>query len=238
MSQQCPHSAEVNCQDCRMNSLCLPFTLELDEVNRINDIVQRGDPLHKGQYVYNCGDKFGSVYVVRSGAIKTYHLNDQGMEQVTGFYLPGETFGMDGIAHSQHINSAIALETTAICEVPFDRLEDLSITLPSLQRHFFKLMSREITYDQRLIAVLIKNSAEERLATLLLNISARNAKRSLSRVRFRLPMSRADIGNYLGLSVETVSRTFTRLQKQAILEVDKKEIKILDIPGLQQLANT
>ncbi|OUS14099.1 Crp/Fnr family transcriptional regulator [Gammaproteobacteria bacterium 53_120_T64] len=238
MSQQCPHSTEATCRDCRMNSLCLPIALELDEVDLLNDIVQRGHPLHKDHSAYNCGDEFRSVYAVRSGAIKTYNVNDQGIEQVTGFYLPGEIFGMDGIAHNQHINSAVALETAAICEIPFGRMEELSITLPSLQRHFFKLMSREITYDQRLITLLSKNSAEERIATLLLNLSARNAKRKLSNVRFRLPMSRADIGNYLGLTVETVSRVFTGLQKQAILDVDKKEIEILDIPGLQQLANT
>ncbi|OUS13092.1 Crp/Fnr family transcriptional regulator [Gammaproteobacteria bacterium 53_120_T64] len=238
MSQQCPHSVDINCRDCRMNALCLPIALELDEVDRLNDIVQRGRPLHKDHYVYNCGDEFRSVYAVRSGAIKTYSVNDQGLEQVTGFYLPGEIFGMDGIAHTHHISSAVALETAAICEIPFGHMEELSMTLPSLQRHFFKLMSKEITNDQQLIALLSKNSAEERVATLLLSISARNAKRKLSNVRFRLPMSRADIGNYLGLSVETVSRIFTRLQKQSILNVDKKEIEILDIPGLQQLANT
>ena len=99
-------------------------------------------------------------------------------------------------------------------------------------------MSKEITSDQQLVALLSKNSAEERVATLLLSISARNAKRGLSGSRFRLPMSRADIGNYLGLTVETVSRVFSRFQKQGILDVDKKEIGILDIPGLQQLANT
>jgi len=238
MSQRCPHSAEINCRDCRMNALCLPIALELDEVDRLNEIVQRGRPLHKDNYVYNCGDEFRSVYAVRSGSIKTYSVNDQGVEQVTGFYLPGEIFGMDGIAHTHHISSAVAMETAAICEIPFDRMEDLSMTLPSLQRHFFKLMSKEITNDQQLIALLSKNSAEERVATLLLSISARNAKRSLSNVRFRLPMSRADIGNYLGLTVETVSRVFSRFQKQNILAVDKKEIEILDVPGLQQLSNT
>jgi CRP/FNR family transcriptional regulator len=159
------------------------------------------------------------------------------VEQVTGFYLPGEIFGMDGIAHTHHISSAVALETSSICEIPFNRLEELSLALPNLQRHFFQLMSREIINDQRLVALIGKNSAEERLATLLLSISTRNAQRSLSEVRFRLPMSRADIGNYLGLTVETVSRIFGRFQKQHLLKVDKKEIEILDLDGLQELAN-
>ncbi len=238
MSLSCPHNAAINCRDCRMNTLCLPIALELDEVERLNEIVQRGRPLHRDEHVYSSGNEFKAVYAVRSGSIKTYSVNDQGIEQVTGFYLPGEIFGMDGIAHTHHANAAVAMETSAVCEIPFSRLEDLSITMPSLQRHFFKLMSKEITSDQQLITLLSKNSAEERIATLLLSISARNAKRNLSSVRFRLPMSRADIGNYLGLTVETVSRVFSRFQKQQLLNVDKKEIEIRDVPGLQELSNS
>lgn len=220
-----------------MKALCLPLALELDQVEKLDRIVQRGRPFQRDEYIYRAGAEFRSVYAVRSGAIKTFAVNDQGVEQVTGFYLPGEIFGMDGIAHTHHISSAVALETSSICEIPFNRLEELSLALPNLQRHFFQLMSREIINDQRLVALIGKNSAEERLATLLLSISTRNAQRSLSEVRFRLPMSRADIGNYLGLTVETVSRIFGRFQKQRLLKVDKKEIEILDLDSLQELAN-
>ena len=233
----CPHRHNVNCGDCRMKALCLPLALELDQVEQLDRIIQRGRPYQREEHIYRAGDAFHAVYAVRSGAIKTFAMTDQGVEQVTGFYLPGEIFGMDGIAHTHHISSALALETSAVCEIPFNRLEDLSIALPSLQRHFFQLMSREIINDQRLVALIGKNSADERLATLLMSISARNAKRSLSELRFRLPMSRADIGNYLGLTVETVSRVFSRFQKQRLLKVDKKEIEILDLGGLQELAN-
>ncbi|MGK2915833.1 MAG: fumarate/nitrate reduction transcriptional regulator Fnr [Porticoccaceae bacterium] len=237
MTTTCPHKPEVNCSACRMNTLCLPIALQIDEVDQLNAIVQRGRPIQKEEHIYRAADPFKSVYVVRSGSVKTYAINDNGIEQVTGFYFPGEIFGMDGIAHSHHISSALAMETSAICEIPFARLEELSITLPSLQRHFLRVMSREIASDQQLIALLGKNSAEERLATLLLSISARNARRNLSETRFRLPMSRADIGNYLGLTVETVSRVFSRFQKQRFLNVDKKEVQLLDIPNLQALAN-
>lgn len=233
----CPHRHNVNCGDCRMKALCLPLALELDQVEQLDRIIQRGRPYQRDEHIYRAGDAFHAVYAVRSGAIKTFAMTDQGVEQVTGFYLPGEIFGMDGIAHTHHISSALALETSAVCEIPFNRLEDLSIALPNLQRHFFQLMSREIINDQRLVALIGKNSADERLATLLMSISARNAKRSLSELRFRLPMSRADIGNYLGLTVETVSRVFSRFQKQRLLKVDKKEIEILDLGGLQELAN-
>lgn len=238
MDAKCPHNNSIHCGDCRMNALCLPMALRHDEIDRLDSIVERGRPLQKGDYVYHAGEAFKSIYAVRSGAIKGFAVNNDGIEQVTGFYLPGEIFGMDGIGHARHINAAVALETSAVCEIPFARMEELSIQIPSLQRHFFSLMSREITNDQQLITLLSKNSAEERIATLLTSISARNARRKLSGTRFRLPMSRADIGNYLGLTVETVSRVFSRFQKQGWLVVDKKEIEITDPDNLKALANT
>ena len=236
-NQNCPHNNAISCGECRMKSLCLPLALEIEDVDKLDNIVQRGRPYQKDEYIYRSGDEFYSVYAVRSGAIKAFTVNDEGIEQVTGFYLPGEVFGMDGIAHTNHVSSAMSLETSSVCEIPFHRLEELSIALPTLQRHFFQLMSKEITNDQHLLTLLSKNSAEERVATLLISISARNAQRNLSGIRFRLPMSRADIGNYLGLTVETVSRVLSRFQKQNLLKVDKKEIEILDIDGLQELAN-
>jgi CRP/FNR family transcriptional regulator, anaerobic regulatory protein len=238
MEAKCPHDNAVHCGDCRMNALCLPIALQSHEIERLDKIVERGRPLQKNDHLYRAGEAFKSIYAVRSGAIKGFSVNNQGVEQVTGFYLPGEIFGMDGIGHPDHLNSAVALETSAICEIPFSRMEELSMQIPSLQRHFFALMSREITNDQQLITMLSKNSAEERVATLLVSISARNARRNLSSTRFRLPMSRADIGNYLGLTVETVSRVFSRFQSQGLLEVDKKEIAILDLDKLKVMANT
>lgn len=238
MDAKCPTNGLINCGDCRMNALCLPMALQSDEIDRLDKIVERGRPLQKGEYVYHAGEPFRSIYAVRSGAIKGFTVNNEGIEQVTGFYLPGEVFGMDGIGHPNHINAAIALETSAVCEIPFSRMEELSSQIHSLQRHFFSLMSREITNDQQLITMLSKNSAEERVATLLTSIAARNARRKLSSTRFRLPMSRADIGNYLGLTVETVSRVFSRFQKMGLLAVDKKEIEISDPDRLKAMANT
>ena len=235
--RKCTHDFRVNCNNCRLNSLCLPLALNSDDVEKLDDIVQRGKPLQKGEHLYQEGGAFTSVYAVRSGAIKAYRVTDDGREQVTGFYFPGEILGMDGISKNNHACSARALETSAVCEIPFSSLEELSTKMPKLQRHFFKLMSREINEDQQLITLLSKNTAEERIAALMLSISSRNARRKLSATRFRLPMSRIDIGNYLGLTVETVSRVFSRLQKLEILEVSNKEIDILDIKGLQDIAN-
>ena len=235
--RKCTHDYRVNCSSCRLSTLCLPLALEAQDVERLDSIIQRGKPLQKGEYLYHEGTAFTSVYAVRSGAIKAYHVTDDGREQVTGFYFPGEIMGMDGISKNAHACSAKALETAAVCEIPFSSLQELSVQMPELQRHFFQLMSREITEDQQLITLLSKNTAEERIAALMLSISARNARRKLSATNFRLPMSRIDIGNYLGLTVETVSRVFSRLQKLCILEVSNKEISILDIDGLKDIAN-
>jgi len=233
----CTHDYQVNCGNCRLNSICLPLALETDDIQQLDDIIQRSKPLQKSQHLYREGDDFQSVYAVRSGTLKAYKTTDDGREQVTGFYFPGEILGMDGISNNSHASSAKALETAAICEIPFTSLERLSTQMPNLQRHFFQLMSREITEDQQLITLLSKNSADERVASLMLSISNRNARRKLSATQFRLPMSRVDIGNYLGLTVETVSRVFSRMQKMEVLLVDNKEIEILDLNGLRSMAN-
>jgi len=233
----CTHDYQVNCGNCRLNSICLPLALESDDVKQLDNIIQRSKPLQKSQHLYREGDDFQSVFAVRSGTLKAYKTTDDGREQVTAFYFPGEILGMDGISNNTHASSARALETAAVCEIPFSSLEKLSAMMPTLQRHFFQLMSREITEDQQLITLLSKNSADERVASLMLSISARNARRKLSATQFRLPMSRVDIGNYLGLTVETVSRVFSRMQKMDILSVDNKEIKILEVEGLRSMAN-
>jgi CRP/FNR family transcriptional regulator len=233
----CPHDYQTNCGNCRLNSICLPLALETDDIQLLDDIIQRSKPLQKGQHLYREGDDFQSVYAVRSGTLKAYRTTDDGREQVTGFYFPGEILGMDGISKNAHASSAKTLETSAVCEIPFASLSKLSASMPNLQRHFFQLMSREITEDQVLITLLSKNSADERIAALLLSISARNGRRKLSSTHFRLPMSRVDIGNYLGLTVETVSRVFSRMQKLEVLRVDNKEIELLDMQGIRNIAN-
>jgi CRP/FNR family transcriptional regulator len=232
----CPHDYQPNCNNCRLGSICLPFSLETKEVDELDRIIQRSKPLQKGQHLYRESDPFQSVFAVRSGTLKAYRTTDDGREQVTGFYFPGEILGMDGISSNTHASSAKALETAAVCEIPFSSLEKLSSGMPQLQRHFFQLMSREITEDQQLITLLSKSSADERVAAMLLSVSSRNSRRKLSATQFRLSMSRVDIGNYLGLTVETVSRVFSRMQKLAILRVENKEIEVLDLEALRRMA--
>ncbi|MGQ9427543.1 fumarate/nitrate reduction transcriptional regulator Fnr [Gilvimarinus sp. F26214L] len=235
--QSCHSTPTVSCSQCRLASICLPISLHVEDVDKVDGIIQRGRPLQKGDYLYRARDTFHSVYAVRSGTVKTYTSTNDGKEQVTGFYLPGEILGLDGVARSTHTNSAVALETSAICEIPFNKLDDLGSHIPNLHRHMYRLLGREIGTDQQLITLLSKSSADERVATLLLSISSRNGRRNLSVTSFRLPMSRADLGNYLGLTVETVSRTLSRFQKQGLIRADKKEITITDIEALRKIGD-
>lgn len=235
VEQRCHSNHEVNCSDCRLSSICLPISLQMEDINKLDGIIQRGRPVHKADRIYHSGDDFKSVYAIRSGAMKTVRVTEEGEEQITGFYLPGEILGMDGLATNRHSNAAIALETSAVCEIPFNRLEELSVKLPNLQRRFFQLMSKEITQEQELITLLSKNSADQRIASLLLSISSRNAQRGLSSTDFFLAMSRSDIGNYLGLTIETVSRVFSRFHKQGVITLDKKHVLVQDMDALRSI---
>ena len=221
-------SQHVSCSECSLSPVCLPLAVAPAQLDQLDNIIHRGRPLKRGEHLFRASDTFESVYAVRSGAIKTYVLSDQGDEQVTGFYLPGEVLGMDGISTAHHISNAKALETATVCEIPFAQLETLSQKIPSLQHHFFSLMSNEIRADRELHMLLSKKNADDRVASLLLSLSARHQRRGLSHRAFRLPMSRYDIANYLGLAVETVSRIFTRFQQNGWIRAEGREVEILD----------
>lgn len=232
------HSFQPQCETCSLNNLCLPLAVANEDLGLLEEIIDRGRPLHRGDHVFRAGDTFDAVYAVRSGTVKSYSVTSAGEEQIIGFHMPGEIFGLGGLSSGQHQSGALALETSAICRIPFDDIEPLSRRIPSLQRHLFNLMSREIQEDQQLMLLLSKKSAEERIASLLLSLSSRLRRRGLSGSRFRLPMSRSDMGNYLGLVVETVSRVLTRLQQSETLRVQGREVEILAPDALAALAGT
>ncbi len=235
LQRACPHNSSVSCGSCRLNELCLPIALNKSEIHQLDEIVERNRPLQKGDHLYRQNDEFRSVYAVRSGSLKSYALSNNGQGRVTGFYLPGEIIGMDGIASKHYTNSTQALEHSSICEIPFSQLEKLSHELPNLQHHFFAIMGNEIAKDQQVHTLLSSYSAEERTASFLSGLSRRYARVSLSPVRFLLPMTRSDIGEYLGLSVETVSRIFTGLQKKGLIEVSNREIELQDLKALRAI---
>jgi CRP/FNR family transcriptional regulator len=227
------HNSDVTCHACSLNLICLPQSLTLDEIDLVDSKIQRGRPVQRNKSGFEEGQKFTSLYAIRSGAIKAYSVDKEGGEQIIGFYLSGELFGLDAIHNETYVSSAKALETSAVCELPFRQISELSS-----QIHLYKSLSKEISKDQQFHRLLSKKTAEERIASCLHNLSERYQKKNLSPTNFRLPMSRTDIGNYLGLAVETVSRVFTRLQQNETLKVDGKELQILDFKKLCNIAHT
>lgn len=227
---------QAHCKDCSLAALCLPLSLDLSDLNALDAIVKRSRPLKKGEFLFRQSDTFNSVYAVRSGSLKTFNITDCGEEQITGFHLPSEFVGLSAMDTEQYPVSAIALETTSICEIPFERLDELSVTLPQLRRQLMRIMSREIRDEQQMLLLLSKKNADERIATFLINLSARFRARGYSPYQFRLAMSRNEIGNYLGLAVETVSRVFTRFQQNNLLKAEGKEIHLLNLIELCALA--
>lgn len=227
---------EVACRDCDLFQLTFPVGVSCADLKMLDRIVKRRKTIQRGQYLYRAGDPFLFVYAVKSGSIKTYASIEGGGRQITGFHLPGELLGLDAIDTGMHQCNARALETTSVCEVPFSGLEELGEIAVSVQRQLLRIMSKQLLRDQSRLALVCNKNAEERLCAFLLNLSARFRQRGFSPTEFYLSMSRTDIGNYLGLVVETVSRLFRRFQEQGVLEVDRKHIRIPDLSRLRRLA--
>lgn len=226
---------KVECRDCALFQLCLPIGVEGADLALLDRIIKRRRPVKRGEYLYRTGDSFTSVYAVKSGSFKTSFFTESGSEQVTGLHLPGELFGMEAISSGAHCCSAVALERSSVCEIPFDQLENLGAQIPSLMRQTVRIMSKEILRDKHIMQIT-KNSAPARLAAFLLSLSDRFHERGFAAWEYRLSMSRIDIGNYLGLADETVSRLFTRFQEDGLLAVDRRHIRLVDVPRLKALA--
>jgi CRP/FNR family transcriptional regulator len=228
--------ARVACTDCSVFQLCLPLGISEADLARLDGIIHRRRPLEPDQHLYRVGEPFHAIYVVRSGAVKTYISTPDGGEQVTGFHLPGEIVGLDAVSIGSHSCSARALDTASFCELPFGQLEDLADEVRSLGRRLLRILGREIHQDHEMLTVLGKPTAEERLAALLVSFSSRLKLRGFSDCEFRLNMSRHDIGSYLGLAVETVSRVFSRFQRQGLLRVNRRYIVLHNLTALKTLA--
>jgi CRP/FNR family transcriptional regulator, anaerobic regulatory protein len=230
--------SEVKCQTCSIRRLCLPVMLADSEIEHLENIVQRKKVLKKGEFLFHAGDKFEAIHAIRSGSLKSYTISSDGTEQITGFHLPGEIVGLNAISSINYPSFAKALETSLVCSIPFDKLETLSRDIPGLQKQIFNVMSGEIREEQELMMLLSKKNADERFAAFIMNLSARFRRRGLSDREFQLTMTRGDIGNYLGLAVETVSRLVTRLQKRELIAIQDRYIEITDMSGLSTLAGT
>jgi CRP/FNR family transcriptional regulator len=236
VARQNPGSAPVaplktNCSTCHLRDLCLPCGMAGPDVDRL---VFTRRKVKAGQTLYRAGDRFDFIYAVRSGTFKSSLMLADGREQVSGFSMAGELLGLDGLAHGAHASSATALEDTEVCAIPFDDLNRLAAQNPGMQGVVSRLMSREIVREHTLMMLLGSMNAEERLAAFLLNLSQRLKARGYSGSEFHLRMSRAEIGSYLGMKIETVSRTFSNFQERRLLEVDKRHIRVIDMDGLTQ----
>jgi len=229
-------SRAVHCSECALSPVCLPPALANEDLDQLENIIGRNRPIPRGEVLFRSGSHFEAIFAVRSGAIKTYSIAANGEEQITGFYFPGEIVGLDSIGHQTYESTAIALESTAICAIPFEALEELSLKHTSLNHHIFKLMSSEIRSDHRIMQMVGKRPAEEKVATLLLSFATRYKRRNLCEDNIHLPMSRADIGNHLGLAIETVSRIFTHFQELGVISVNGKHITVLNQKELYALA--
>jgi len=223
------------CHDCSLRTLCVPLGLGESDMRVLEGAIKSRRKLKKGELLYRVGDPFRALFAIRSGSTKTCEIAADGSVQITGFHLPGELLGIDAISSERHPCDVVALENTEVCELPFDRLEELAREMPGLQHQLFRLMSREILEEETQLLMLGRMKAEERLAAFLLNFSKRFEQLGASPVELRLPMSRQDLGDYLGLALETVSRLFSRFQDEGMIRVQGRSVVLRDIKRLSQV---
>jgi CRP/FNR family transcriptional regulator len=224
-----------HCAACSMRELCLPFGLPEDDLAQLDAALGNRIRLKKGEALFRNGATFTAMYAVRLGSLKTTVLSDDGREQVAGYYMPGDLLGLDGMGTGRHGCEATALEDTEACVMPFERVEELSRHIPALQHNLHRFLAKEIERDHRVMLLLGSMRAEERLAAFLLNLSERYKTRGYSSTEFVLRMTREEIGSYLGLKLETVSRLFSRFQEEGLVQVAGRSVKIVDLPTLRQL---
>jgi CRP/FNR family transcriptional regulator len=225
----------VTCSSCNLREMCLPGGVCIDDLSRVENIVYARRRVKRGESLFSAGDEFSAVYAIRSGFFKTSLTDRDGREQVTGFFMGGELLGMDGVGSGRYNGNAIALEDSEVCVMPFSLIEEISREVPSLQRHLHSVLAREIVRDHGVMMLLGSMRAEERLAAFLVNLSRRFVRRGYSSSDFHLRMTREELGSYLGLKLETVSRLFSQFQKDGLIEVNQKHIRILDIAGLERV---
>ena len=230
-------SIKVACSNCNLRELCMPLSLNESEMERVDEVVATRRKVARGENLFRNGDKFNSLFAIRTGFFKTRISAEDGRDQVTGFQMAGEMIGLDGIVSDRHTCDAVALEDAEVCVMPFDRIEELSREITSLQRHVHKIMSREIVRENGVMLLLGSMRAEERLAAFLLNLVQRLHARGFSQSELVLRMTREEIGSYLGLKLETVSRTFSKFVEEGIIEVKQRHVRIVNADGLKRIVN-
>ena len=232
-----PQTIKVACSNCNLRELCMPLGLSDGDVDKLDDLVTTRRKIKRGAALFSNGDRFNALYAIRTGFFKTCVATADGRDQVTGFQMAGEIIGLDGIVGDRHSCDAVALEDAEVCVMPYDRIEELSREVPALQSHVHKIMSREIVREHGVMLLLGSMRAEERLAAFLLNLVQRLHARGFSQSELVLRMTREEIGSYLGLKLETVSRTFSKFVEEGIVEVKQRHVRILDTEALKRIVN-
>jgi len=224
-----------SCSGCSMHQICLPTGLNDGDTRRLDKIISRRK-VPRDSFLYRIGDQFTSLYAVRVGHFKSYQQNLAGDRQINGFQMTGELLGMDAINTERHQCDAVALEDSEVCEIPFPLLEALFAQMPTLLHHFHRALSLEITNEQRIIMLLGNMRAEQRFASFLVSLSMSYATRGYSATRFQLRMTREDIGNHLGLTIESISRMIAKMRKDGLIQVRQRDVEILSLTALTRLA--
>lgn len=225
----------VACSSCSLKGVCLPCDLGHYELDQFDQIATAKRRVARGASLYHNGDGFESLYAVRSGVFKTVGTSRQGDEKITGFHLSGELLGLEAISSGRHGYSAVALEDSEVCAIPFAQLERLAMAIPALQHQLLRVISGDISRDQGLMLLLGSMTAEQRLAAFLLSLSRRHQRLGYSANRFMLRMTREEIGNYLGLTLETVSRLLSRFQREGLLAVQQRDVEIRNVERLREM---
>ena len=228
---------KVACSSCNLRELCLPVGMNAKELDQLDGMVTNRRTVPRGDHLFRNGERFEALYAVRTGFFKTRVFSDHGRDQVTGFQMAGELLGLDGIGTERHSCDAVALEDSQVCVIHYDQLEELSREFNELQRQFHKIMSREIVREHGVMLLLGSMRAEVRLAAFLLNLTQRLQARGFSPSSLVLRMTREEIGTYLGLKLETVSRCFSKFQEDGVLQVNQRQIRVLDQAALEKLVN-
>jgi len=227
-----------SCMSCSVRDLCLPQGVNAQELEVIDQAVQRSGPLARGHTLYMQGNRCENLYVVRTGGVKTVRLEQTGDEQIVGFHFAGDIIGLDGIAKDIYQVFAVAMEATTVCQIPLESLDELAGQIPSLRRQLFRLMSGRITDEQQAISKMGHKRVERLVADFLMNIDERFEERGLPHAPLKLPMMRQDIANYLGIAPETLSRVFKNFQNDGLVAIHGRHITLSDPDGLEEISNS
>ncbi len=226
------NSKSIECHNCAIFPVCFTTVLSEQELRQMDKVIDSRKVVHEDERLFNAGDTFTGVYVIRSGSFKVFSLTKAGDERIVAFYFPGEIMGFDAAETHQHVYYCQALETSSVCKVSLQRLFELAMNIKSLQQQLFKLLSHEAAKGP---FININATAEQRLSKFLLYFSQQLQRRGLAHTKIKLTMSRGDIGNYLGLAMETISRLLKKLEVRGVIKVKYRNIELLDIPALQQV---